>query len=35
MKIEGPVRRAVWLLWLQSGLAAAELLLKEVALIPT
>ena len=32
---KGPVRRAVWPLRLQSGLAAAEPLLKEVTLIPT
>ena len=31
----GSVRRAVWPLRLQSGLAAAEPLLKEVTLIPT
>ena len=32
---KGPVRRAVWPLRSQSGLAAAKLLLKEVTLIPT
>ena len=32
---KGPVRRAVWPLRSQSGLAAAEPVLKEVTLIPT